>query len=192
MQQGAAYVELLTVLSMLLFVGLCCLELSNMLRVHQVVSVISREASNLALRKCANLEDAATLQNCLEYVHGDVLEHAQSALQLSNQDLLNNFALVITLAKYPVGCSDSSCVIGVNYPPGGVFNAPNIQGQTRISTSDFVDSAGDHYQLLELNRCVTASEVFLGYRPLTPFAANLLEGVSNGLGDRLLYDITFF
>lgn len=188
--RGAAYIELILVLPILILIVLGCLEFSNAIRTQQALAMISREAGNKIFRRCSEINEASALQDCVRLGYSEVYNSSTTALTLRTQDTAQRLDLIVGVYKYDNDCTGNSCPTLDAVFPGTSINRPEIQASSRFSRSHFFDSGARYNQLLGDNRVVVTGEVFLAYTPIIPFVGNLF--FARGPGGRLLYEVALF
>ena len=192
--KGVVYLELAMVLPVLLLAAFACLEFSNVLRIHQTAALLSREAGYSVFRRCGDIDDQATLQNCVS--------DAQNALYIQGTDILgfanpadgqNDLGVVISLFKYVNSCTDfdSGCETRSAVAPQAAAGLSDST-RARYHAVDFLTADGEHRPLMLSNGVVATGEVYLRYKPLIPMIGRLFLSPDPDEPERLLYESTIF
>lgn len=189
---GAAYLELLVILPVLVLIAFGCIEFSNAIRTQQAMALLTREAGNRVFRQCSDLNDSSALSDCVEGAYNRVIAASGAALQLRSQDPSRNLDVILRLYKYDNACSGTACpTLQASWPASGNTVKPGINAASRFSNGDFLDTGGRFNQLLQSDRVVVTGEVFLAYKPVIPFIGRLFFASGSTSGGHLNEAVIF-
>ena len=190
--RGAAYVELIIILPILVLIAFGCIEFSNAIRTQQALALIGREAGNKVFRRCADLNTSADLQECLQDRYNELINASDNALLLRSQNPSQNLDVIVRLYKYDNDCSSGPCpTLQAVYPLSATTTKPGVQANSQFSNSDFLDSGGRFRGVLDSNRVVVTGEVFLAYKPVIPFIGNWFLASNSSSGGHLSEAVIF-
>jgi hypothetical protein len=189
-QKGAAYIELIGVLPIILMIGYYGIDLQRFFFVNETLSSIARESAKMTIKNCmASLDSAQCIRENVYLKVKPLLEHS-----------FHNAEVIISLYSLKPGSVEELERVAVD----GVIVKVNDQGleeevtETLNAKSSFSVDKVTEFFLSEENGIILTpekpsiaiAEIFYRYNTVTPVL--YLSGLDKRVKDGLLYEIGIY
>lgn len=198
-QTGGAILEFAIVIPILLALSFGGFEFSRSLKIAQVGSTLSREAANLAFRRCAT-ETGASLTSCLQTVADDTVNFSRvtlpnvsivlsvwaydPSLDASQQTQQTSIVAATSSTTYNAtditGNSNSDCKIATNLARPFSKICKRSPGGTPINFRKPDGKSGSAVfftppNILENHGLIISAESYIEYQPIVGAIGNILN-----------------